>query len=167
MMMRKLPLKMVPTARRLLRYGGSRVGFGLPAVTLCLFALSPLHAQLTDAAVEARRLAFRFIGAFTADGFTTRDGFYTGTLQPGKWADIQVTLLAGNTYWLVAAVAESAKSPGLELRTPTGGLVRTHTVFVDGISAIGVTPAISGPHSLRIVSPGNEPCEFSLVYCFK
>lgn len=126
---------------------------------------TPDPARAAAAALRAR--ALELAGAFSNDGFKTRDGSWSGRLEPGEPRRVAVHLFAGNQYWFAAAVPETARAPRLTLHDPAGNPVPATTHEGPGLAAVGVTAGTTGRYVLQIEAGGPNPADFNLVYLFK
>lgn len=139
----------------------------LPAILLGALALAPALAYAdTDAEVQAHEAVLDLAGAFTNDGFKLRDGTYSGALNKGEAALVQVNLYAGNQYWFSVATADPKTDVTIDLYDETGKLLKTDTYSDAHRAAAGFAPDASGPYYVRIANPG-PPAVFSLIYSYK
>lgn len=131
--------------------------------------LSPrIHAaEATDEQVDARKMALDIAGAFVNDGFHLRDGFYTGTLAPGKAVVIQVNLYIGNEYWFTVAGAGGVKKVNMKLYDEKGLPVEIETAQHDSVTTLGYAPDASGPYYLRFELAEGASGGYCLIYSYK
>jgi len=135
-----------------------------------LFTVGILSAQEVAPPAETvttRSRALELAGAFANDGYKIRDGFWSGTLEPGKPQFLQVNLFAGNEYWFsVASLVPTAKlSVGV---FDESGLPVQGEVFQDGATAAaGVIADASGKYFIRLEVAEGDKAEFCLVYSYK
>lgn len=119
------------------------------------------------AAASLRARALELAGAFSNDGFKTRDGAWSGRLEPGEPRRIAVHLFAGNQYWFAAAVPETARAPRLTVYDPAGAPVPATAHEGPGLAAVGVTAGATGRYFVQIEAGGPAASDFNLVYLFK
>ncbi len=117
--------------------------------------------------ITTRSRALELAGAFANDGYKIRDGFWAGTLEPGKPQFLEVNLFSGNEYWFsVATLAPTAKLiVGVfdENGRPVMG-----EVFQDGsTAAAGVVADASGKYYVRVELVEGDKADFCLVYSYK
>ena len=128
---------------------------------------------------EARRLALETAGAFTNDGFRTRDGEWSGTLTKGTPLFLQVTLFAGESYWFIAASPQRGGVVRVTLHDSSGKRIKGEQ-WKDEIkegdlkpfarSAAGLSPEKSGTYFVAVElveQPDASPADFTLVYAYK
>jgi len=149
---------------------------------LALFAsISLLHAQEgspspapsaapeTDTAAEAsaRSAALELAGAFSNDGYKIRDGYYFGTLEPGKSTLLEVNLFAGDEYWFCAAGNAPCRKLDVVVYNEKGAPVEQQS-YVDGTkTAAGVVAGASGKYFVKVTLAEGEKSTFCLIYCYK
>lgn len=131
-----------------------------------LSALTPLRA-VTDAEVEARRIALQLAGAFANDGFKLRDGVWQGSLEPGKPQIIQVNLFAGNEYWFSLAGAEQSKKMAVSIYDETGQLIDAESYVKETTAAAGFSPGASGPYYVKVEMLEGARSAACLIYSYK
>lgn len=127
---------------------------------------TPLQA-VTDAEVEARRVALDLAGAFSNDGFKLRDGVWLGTLEANKARLIQVNLYSGNEYWFALGATDKAKKLSVTVYDETGKPVESEPYQEGATAAAGFSPEASGPYYVKVELTEGEPAAFCLVYCYK
>ncbi|MEI6033439.1 MAG: hypothetical protein WCS65_04040 [Verrucomicrobiae bacterium] len=135
---------------------------------LFLCAAGLLSAQdAPPPSATPRSRALELAGAFANDGYKIRDGFWAGTLEPGKPQFLAVNLFSGNEYWFSAAVLTPAAKLSVALFDDSGRPVDVE-VFQDGAAAAaGFVPAASGKYFVKLGLVGGEKTEFCLVYSYK
>jgi hypothetical protein len=134
-------------------------------VSLALWAAGPLPANENDQ-IAARSAALELAGAWSNDGFKLRDGHVTGELKPGESRLVQVSLYAGNQYWLTVATAKGGKI-AVTLYDEAGKPVATEP-FEDGSrAAAGFSPSASGPYWVKITASAEAAVSFAFVYSYK
>jgi hypothetical protein len=129
-------------------------------------AFTPLRA-VTDAEVEARRVALELAGAFSNDGFKLRDGVVMGTLEKGKPKIVQVNLYAGNEYWFAVAAAGEGKKVAVTVFDETGAKVDTEPYQEGAKAAAGFSPGASGPYYVKVELAEGASAAFCLLYSYK
>ncbi|MCX6966769.1 MAG: hypothetical protein NTZ46_03150 [Verrucomicrobia bacterium] len=138
---------------------------------LCLFATAlVLHAAPegpTDAEVKARASALELAGAFSNDGFKSRDGHTFGKIAPKEAKFIQVNLYSGNQYWFIAAASGPAKRIAVAVFDEKGKFVPTELYENGAQAAAGFAPQASGPYIVRIEELSGEPATYCLLYSYK
>ncbi len=100
---------------------------------------------------ESHRLALETAGAFANDGFRTRDGEWSASLEKGKPLFLKVTLFAGNRYWFVAATPVAGIKLRITLYDPSGKPLKSEQWqdpdhHEGGRAAAGVAPEASGQY---------------------
>ena len=146
-----------------------------PILTLALlaaFALAPAApAAPTDAEVAAHELALGVAGAFQNDGFKLRDGVWSGRLDAGKSAVIQVNLYAGNEYWFVLGAVAPAKKVVVTVFDEAGKAIDCEPYQGDpaggASAAAGFSPGVSGPYYVKIALAEGDAASFCLLYSYK
>ena len=142
---------------------------------LALFAAATLRAEdptptpaPDDAAEAATRAAtLELAGAFSNDGYKIRDGYYFGTLDPGKSAIVEVNLFAGDEYWFCAAGIAPARKLTVQVYDEEGKPVEQQS-YGDGITAAaGVVAPWSGKFLVKITLAEGEKAPFTFLYCYK
>ncbi len=121
----------------------------------------------TDAEVQARKTALDLAGAFTNDGFKTRDGHWCGTVKPDNHALVAVNLYAGNQYWFSAGATEPAKKIEVSVYDETGERVSTETLNDGEKAAAGFSPTNSGQYFVSVDLIEGQEGSFCLVYSYK
>lgn len=121
----------------------------------------------SDDEVKAQASAREVAGAFSNDGFKTRDGHTFGQVAPKEAKCIQVNLYAGNQYWFIAAAAAPAKRIVVSVYDEHGKLVPTELYENNAQAAAGFSPRASGPYIVRIQEIEGEPAAFCLLYSYK
>jgi hypothetical protein len=138
-----------------------------------LISVSGLHAQdaapVADDAAEAqtRSAALELAGAFSNDGYKTRDGFYFSTLEPGKSALIEVNLFAGNEYWFCVAGGAPAKKLTVDVFDENGKPVQQQSYGDGSTAAAGVVAGASGKYLVRVKLAEGETSPFTFLYSYK
>lgn len=142
---------------------------------LALFATATLRAEdptptpVPDDSAEAatRAATLELAGAFSNDGYKIRDGYYFGTLDPGKSAIVEVNLFAGDEYWFCAAGIAPARKLTVQVYDEEGKPVEQQS-YGDGITAAaGVVAPWSGKYLVKITSAEGEKAPFTFLYCYK
>jgi hypothetical protein len=132
------------------------------------FATKPeARAQLTDAGVESRRLAYDLAGAFANDGFKLRDGFTGDHLESGGASLLAVNLFAGNAYWFTAACLPATSTIAVEIFNEKGEKLTSDDFSEAGRAASGLIPSASGLHFVKVSQVSGDPCDFTLLYSYK
>ena len=121
----------------------------------------------TDAEVQARASALEVAGAFSNDGFKSRDSHAFGKIAPREPKFIQVNLYSGNQYWFIAAASSPAKRIAVAVFDEKGKFVPTELYANNAQAAAGFSPQASGPYILRIEELSGEPAAFCLLYSYK
>lgn len=117
--------------------------------------------------VSPRSRALELAGAFANDGYKIRDGFWTGSLEPGKPKILQVNLFSGNEYWFSAATLAPKAKLSVEVFDERGRPVEGER-FQDGsVAAAGLAADASGKYFVRLTLQGEEKADFCLVYSYK
>ncbi|MEA3211146.1 MAG: hypothetical protein QOE70_4203 [Chthoniobacter sp.] len=140
-----------------------------PLLALLLAAsasLAPVQA-VTDAEVDARRIALDLAGAFANDGFKLRDGVWQGTLELGKPKLVQVNLYSGNEYWFSLGATGKVKKVAVSVFDELGKVIDSEPYQEGATAAAGFSPAASGPYYVRIELVEGEAAAFCLVYSYK
>jgi len=128
---------------------------------------TPESGETTDASVAARASALEVAGAFSNDGFKTRDGHWIGPIRAKKPKVVQVNLYAGNQYWFIVAASDGAKKLAVSIHDEKGEPVEFHPYRDQGRAAAGFSPEISGPYYVRIEEEEGTPAVFCLLYSYK
>lgn len=126
----------------------------------------PVNAT-SDAEVKARASALEVAGAFSNDGFKSRDGHTFGKIAPKEPKFIQVNLYAGNQYWFIAAAPAPAKRLSVTIFNENGKPVPTEFYENNAQAAAGFSPHASGPYIVRVEELEGEPSAFCLLYSYK
>jgi hypothetical protein len=137
---------------------------------LFLFLIAAFARTLpaaTDDEVRARKAAQDIAGAFSNDGFKTRDGFWTGAIRPKESLLVQVNLYAGNQYWFSIGATDKAKKIAVTVFDEAGKPVEVDTVQDGQKAAAGFSVEISGPYYVRIQELEGGPATFCLIYSYK
>lgn len=139
------------------------------SVSLVLLSASVLLARENPAPSQptSRSKVLELAGAFSNDGYKTRDGFWSGTLEPGKPQFLEVNLYAGNQYWFSLAALPPARKVSVMLFDETGAAVESQLFQDAATAAAGITPSASGRYFVRVEMPEGEKSEFCLVYSYK
>lgn len=117
--------------------------------------------------ISPRSRVLELAGAFANDGYKIRDGFWTGTLEPGKPKSLQVNLFSGNEYWFSAATLAPKAKLSVEIYDERGNPVAGER-FQDGaVAAAGLAADASGKYFVRLTLLGEEKADFCLVYSYK
>lgn len=115
----------------------------------------------------ARSKVLDLAGAFANDGFKIRDGYWSGTLEPGKPQVLEVNLFAGNAYWFSAAALAPAKKISVSLYDENGRPA-DKKVYQDGATAAaGLVADASGRYFVRLDLVEGDKADFCLVYSYK
>jgi hypothetical protein len=137
------------------------------AIFLTLATVLDASPASGDAAVTCRRAALELAGAWTNDGFRTREHTWSGTLPAGKPALARVNLLAGNRYWFSAATNAASTTLAVEIFTARGTPVAVETHRDGPLAAAGFAPAESGIYILAVSESHGTPVPFCLVHSYK
>jgi len=137
------------------------------STALPLWAAPEPASAPSDAEVKARASALDVAGAFSNDGFKTRDGHTVGKITPKEPIFIQVNLYSGNQYWFIAAASGPAKRLAVTVFDEKGKFVPTELYENDAQAAAGFSPQTSGPYLIRIEELSGEPATFCLLYSYK
>lgn len=121
----------------------------------------------SDEETAAHSAAYEVAGAFSNDGFKLRDGFWAGSLQPGKIRIVQVNLYAGNQYWFAAGSEKRDAKLSLTVYDEAGNALASESYADDGKAVAGFSPTISGPYYVRVRGEENTLCSFCLLYAYK
>ena len=136
-------------------------------VTLPLGAAPEPANMPSDAEVKARASALEVAGAFSNDGFKTRDGHALGKVAPKESKFIQVNLYSGNQYWFIAAASAPAKRIAVTIFDEKGKFVPSELYENNAQAAAGFSPPASGPYIIRIEELSGEPASFCFLYSYK
>jgi len=123
----------------------------------------PLCAETNDEPT-ARNAAYSVAGAFTNDGFSIREGHWTGRIEVGKPKIVQVNLYAGNQYWFSIGTTPAAKKVSLSIYDETGKPLPSEPYADNGKAAAGFSPEASGPYFVKVDETEGDPCTFCLLY---
>lgn len=127
----------------------------------------PVPTPIEQEAVTARSRALDLAGAFTNDGFRTRDGFWSDTLEANKPLFLEVNLFADNEYWFSAAALPPARKLTLGIYDEKGRPL-DGSLYQDGPrAAIGITAPTSGRFFVRVEMTEGEKADFCLIYSYK
>ncbi len=126
-----------------------------------------VRAAETDQEVEARKVALDLAGAFSNDGFKTRDGHWCGVIKPHEHALIAVNLYAGNQYWFSVGATPTAKKLAVDVYDETGKRVQTESYNADQKAAAGFSPANSGQYYIRVSLSEGDESSVCFVYSYK
>ena len=119
------------------------------------------------APATSRSRALELAGAFANDGYKIRDGFYAGSLEPGKPVFIEVNLFSGNEYWFSAAALAPARKIAVDVFDQKGHPVQGER-FQDGPSAAaGLIAQASGQYFIRVSMADGDKADLCLVYSYK
>lgn len=121
----------------------------------------------TDAEVKARASALEVAGAFSNDGFKSRDGHTFVTVSSKEPKFIQVNLYSGNQYWFIAAAGGAAKRIAVSVFDEKGKPVPTEPYENAAQAAAGFSPQTSGPYIIRIQELEGDPATVCLLYSYK
>ena len=149
--------------------------FAAGALTVAAGASKPGASVNTDEEAEARKSALDVAGAFSNDGFKTRDGNWTGLINSKAPLLIQVHLYAGNQYWFTVGASRKAKKLAVTVFDETGAQMQSDNYDDAGPSAedegpraaAGFAPTVSGPYYVRIKETDGAPASFSFIYSYK
>jgi hypothetical protein len=138
-------------------------------LSILLAGAAPLmtKAAETDQEVEARKVALDLAGAFSNDGFKTRDGHWVGVIKPHEHALIAVNLYAGNQYWFSVGATPSAKKLAVQVYDETGKRVPTESYNADQKAAAGFSPTNSGQYYVWVGLTEGSESSVCLVYSYK
>lgn len=150
------------TARALLLHLGFAFLLGAFAA-----AEEPKPSPTPDPSVPLRARLMDLGGALANEGFRSRDGFWSGRLEPGKPRRLAVNLFAGNQYWFCAAVGQPGEGPAIALYDPQGQAVKGLVYDAEGLAAVGVTAGTTGRYVVEVKAPHGAACDFCLIYLFK
>ena len=115
----------------------------------------------------SRSRALELAGAFANDGYKIRDGFWAGSLEPGKPLFVEVNLFSGNEYWFSAAALTPARKVVVDVFDQKGRPVAGER-FQDGASsAAGLIAQASGQYFVRVTMTDGDKADFCLVYSYK
>jgi hypothetical protein len=164
-----LPVCSIPArcAVRIVRRGVLPTSIVLSAVLFALAAPIFTRAAETDQEVEARKVALDLAGAFSNDGFKTRDGHWCGVIKPHEHALIAVNLYAGNQYWFSVGATPTAKKLAVDVYDETGKHVPTESYNADQKAAAGFSPTHSGQYYVRVGLTEGDQSSVCLVYSYK
>lgn len=121
----------------------------------------------SDAEVKAQASALEVAGAFTNDGFKTRDGHVFALISAKEPKYIQVNLYCGNQYWFIAAASGPAKRIAVSVYDEKGKPIPTEPYENNAQAAAGFSPQASGPYIIRIQELEGEPATVCLLYSYK
>lgn len=127
----------------------------------------PAPEEVESSEAPARAAALQLAGAFSNDGYKIRDGFYFGTLEPGKSAVIEVNLFAGNEYWFCAAGLAPARKLAVTVFDEEGKPVEQQSYGDEASAAAGVVAAASGKYFVKVSLVEGEKSPFCFLYCYK
>lgn len=138
-------------------------------LVIYLFAVSAMivRGAESDDQTRARKAATDVAGAFANDGFKTRDGYWSGTIQPRDPAIVAVNLYAGNQYWFSAGANEQAKKIAVTVYDEGGRQVVSDPYSAGEKAAAGFSPASSGQYYVSIAITEGEAAVCCLVYSYK
>jgi hypothetical protein len=102
-----------------------------------------------DASTANARAAALYLAVCAPAGYTTLRNEDTDSLQPGQTMDYSVTLHAGTSYCIFAAGDQWIYDLDILLYDENAKLVRSD-VSRDAIPSVSVTPAWTGPFTVRI-----------------
>lgn len=136
-------------------------------ILLATAAILAAQEPPAEPAASPRSRALELAGAFANDGYKIRDGFWTGTLEPGKPKVLQVNLFSGNEYWFSAATLSPKAKLTVGIYDESGRPVEGE-LFQDGsVAAAGLAADASGKYFIRVALAGEEKADFCLVYSYK
>jgi hypothetical protein len=135
------------------------------AIALLLVATVAIAAE-NDDETRARKAAFDVAGAFSNDGFKTRDGYWAGRVAPRERTLVAVNLYAGNQYWFSAGAADDGKKIAVELFDEGGRQVTADNYNSGGAAAAGVSPTNSGQYFVSL-TVADQPTTCCLIYSYK
>jgi hypothetical protein len=136
-------------------------------ISLSILGMGLAADAETDAQVQARKQALELAGAFSNDGFKTRDGHWCGVVRSHDHALVAVNLYAGNQYWFSAGATEPAKKIAVSVYDETGKQVPTQSYSNGEKAAAGFSPANSGQYFVSIDLVEGQEGSFCLVYSYK
>ena len=137
------------------------------AITLCAWGAPEASDEPSDAEVKARASALEVSGAFSNEGFKSRDGHTFAKLAPKEPKFIQVNLYSGNQYWFIAAASAPAKKITVSIYDEKGKPISSELYENNAQAAAGFAPQISGPYIIRVEEMEGEPASFCLLYSYK
>ena len=121
----------------------------------------------TPAPATSRSRALELAGAFANDGYKIRDGFWSGTLEPGKPLFVEVNLVSGNEYWFSTAALSPARKVSVDIFDQKGRPIQGER-FQDGpTAAAGLIAQTSGHYFVRVSLTEGEKADCCLVYSYK
>ncbi|XHR30750.1 MAG: hypothetical protein ACFUZC_09340 [Chthoniobacteraceae bacterium] len=121
----------------------------------------------SDTEVKARSSALEVAGAFSNDGFKTRDSHIFLPVSRKEPKFVQVNLYSGNQYWFIAAGAGPARKIAVTVFDEKGKPVPTEFYENEAQAAAGFSPQASGPYILRIQELEGDPATVCLLYSYK
>jgi hypothetical protein len=145
----------------------------LLAVLIAVLIAPALRAQDAGPSAEetaqaaTRAATLELAGAFSNDGYKIRDGFYFGTLDPGKSAIIEVNLFAGDEYWFCAAGIAPARKLAVTIYDEDGKPVEQQSYGDGANAAAGVVAPLSGKYFVKVTLVEGDKSPFCFLYCYK
>lgn len=135
--------------------------------SILLIATSVCGAAETDKEVQAHKAVLDLAGAFSNDGFKTRDGHWVGSLKRNEHALIAVNLYAGNHYWFSVGATEPAKKIEVTVYDENGRKVTTEGYNEGEKAAAGFSPTSSGQYYVSVGLLEGDESSFCLIYSYK
>jgi len=133
--------------------------------TLVASAQDPPANEVGDLSIQSK--ALDVAAAFSNEGYRIRDGLWTGTLERGRPALLQVNLFDGNEYWFCAAASQPARQIAVSIFDEEGKPVDFLTYEDGSVAAAGLEPDESGPYILKVELIDGEKAPFCLIYTYK
>jgi hypothetical protein len=138
------------------------------AETTSLLPLPPIPS-------EARHLAMETAKVFTHEGFKIRDDEWAFMLDKTTPQFLQLTLFAGNHYWLTVASPTAGSTLRVTLYDAQGHPVKGEAWHRDdaqpgSLAAVGIAPQLSGSYYVgveRLEQSPDLPLDCSLVMAYK
>ena len=130
-------------------------------------SIEPTDSLPSDAEVKAHTSALEVAGAFSNDGFKSRDGHIFGKIAHKEPKFIHVNLYSGNQYWFIAAASSPAKRIVVTIYDDKGKPIPTEPYENNTQAAAGFSPQASGPYIVRVEELEGEPAAFCLLYSYK
>jgi len=129
--------------------------------------MEPADNMPSDAEVKAHTSALEVAGAFSNDGFKSRDGHIFGKIARKEPKFIQVNLYSGNQYWFIAAASSPAKRIVVTIYDEKGKPIPSEPYESNTQAAAGFSPQTSGPYIVRVEELEGDPAAFCLLYSYK
>lgn len=153
-----------------------------PALAIFLFVLAwvAAHAQQPDApqskpapldwnqaAESPRSRALEVAADGKAQGYTLRDGFWSGSLEKGKPIVIAVHLFAWNDYWFSAATLAPGSRIRLSIFDRWGNAAGGEESSGETSATAGISAARSDRYHIRLELTEGDKAEACMVYSYK